>query len=179
MPQQKEKQSFGVGKSSYVVPPARINYCEPKEPGSYSGLAHKDDIYTIPCKWIAANASRFYFTNKQILEAAQPDFVDPYPESYCRIWVVYFLIRNSEIVYVGQSSCFSERLEQHREGGKDFDRISWVEVPALFINDIEAYYIWRCNPIMNNKWPRYGYFGKAARTLDEKCGEKRNQGEDD
>jgi hypothetical protein len=158
----------------YVVPEARLNYWTPKDPETFSGLSHKDEVYPIPCEWIVANATRFYFTNKQILEAAQPEFIDPDRDGYCRLWAVYFLINEGEIVYVGQSSCMEQRLEQHRESGKVFDSVTWFEAPQLFINDIEAYYIWRCNPIYNNKWPGHGEFGREAKKLDEKHGEKRN-----
>lgn len=158
--------------SEYIVPQARLNYFEPKEPGNFHGLPNHDDAYPVPCDWIAANASRFYFTNKQIIEAAKPEFA--HPDSDCRLWAVYFLIRNGKIVYVGQSSCLYRRLEQHLESGKEFDGVTWFEAPAMFITDIEAYYIWRCNPIMNGSWPRYRYFGDEAKKLDAKHGEKRN-----
>lgn len=161
-------------KTDYIVPAARLNYYEPKAPDNYKGLAHFDDTYPIPCDWIVANAARFYVTTQQILEAALPDFIDPEPGRRCRLWAVYFLIRGGEIVYVGQSSCLESRLVQHRENGKAFDAVAWMEVPALFIDSIEAFYIWRCNPIYNNKWPGDGEFGQAARALDEKHGEKRN-----
>lgn len=164
-------------KKDCIVPAARMNYFEPKEPGNFKGMAHKDDTHPLPINWIAANASRFYFTNKQIIEAALPEFVEHDLESKCRLWAVYFLINDGEIVYVGQSSCMAHRIEQHRESGKIFTGIAWVEVPALFINDIEAFYIWRCNPIYNEKWPPYGEFGEAARLLDEQHGEKRNDAE--
>lgn len=161
----------------YVVPAARLNYCEPKEEGNFNGLSHNDETYPIPRDWIIANAHRFYFTNKQIIEAAQPKFVDPEPDGHCRLWAIYFLMREGEIVYVGQSSCMEKRMEQHRESGKIFDGITWLEVPQLFINDIEAYYIWRCNPIYNNKWPLLDTFGNEAKKLDKIHGESRNDAE--
>jgi hypothetical protein len=158
----------------YFVPEGRLNYFAPKAPDNFTGLAHRDDAYPIPCNWITANASRFYFTNKQILAAAQPNFIDPNPDGYCRLRAVYFLIKESEIVYVGQSSDLGGRIERHRKTGKVFDSLTWFEAPQLFIDDIEAYYIWRCNPILNNKWPTYAEFGKTAKLLVEKHGEGRN-----
>lgn len=158
----------------YFVPPARLHYFEPKDPENFSGMPHKDEVYPIPEDWIVANTSRFYFTNKQILEAAQPDFIDPDPHGRCRLWAVYFLIHKGEIVYVGQSSCMDWRMDQHRESGKVFDSLTWFEAPKLFIDQIEAFYIWRCNPIYNNKWPAIGTFGREAKKLDERHGEKRN-----
>lgn len=158
----------------YKVPDARLNYWTPKDPENFTGLQHKDEMYPVPIDWIVANASRFYFTNKQIIEAAQPGFVDPDPDGFCRLWAVYFLIHKGEIVYIGQTSCMAQRMKQHRESGKAFDGVTWFEAPQLFIDDIEAYYIWRCNPIYNNKWPVSRYFGEAAKKLDEKHGESRN-----
>lgn len=160
---------------SYPVPAARLHYFEPKEPENYVGMPHQDSTFPIPCDWITANASRFYFTNKQIIEAAKPEFVDPRQELSCRLWAVYFLICNGEIVYVGQSSNLERRLEQHVESGKVFDAITWFEAPKWFLSDIEAYYIWRCNPVLNNTWPTFnGEFNAEAKKLDEKYGEKRN-----
>jgi hypothetical protein len=161
-------------KKPSAVPEARLNYVEPKDQENFQGLPHKDEDYPIPGEWIVANASRFYFTNKQIIDAAKHNFTDPAQDSYCRLWAVYFLIHKGEIVYVGQSSCLELRLEQHRESGKVFDSVTWLEAPQLFISDIEAFYIWRCNPIYNNKWPASGDFGMAAKNLDVEHGESRN-----
>jgi hypothetical protein len=176
MRKQKLKQSNKIP-AGYMIPAARLHYFEPKEPDNFDGMPHKDVAFPIPCEWIVANASRFYFTNNQILEAAQPKFVDPDRDGHCRLWAVYFLIQDAEIVYVGQSSCMENRMEQHREDGKAFDHIAWFEAPQLYINEIEAFYIWRCNPIYNNKWPATGTFGQEAKKLDEKHGEKRNDAE--
>lgn len=170
---QKPRQQIKIP-AGYIVPVARLNYFEPKEPDNYDGMPHKDEVFRIPCEWIVANASRFYFTNAQIIDAAMPDLVEPDENPRCRLRVVYFLIYGGEIIYVGQSSCPSQRMEQHRENGIIFDSVTWFEVPALHINDIEAFYIWRCNPIMNNKWPIFRGFGEEAKRLDEIHGEKRS-----
>ena len=73
---------------------------------------------------------------------------------------IYFLIKDSEIVYVGQSHEPSLRFNEHRSSGKDFDFVSVFNVssPAM-INEIEADLIARLNPKLNlrmhaNKWIR-------------------------
>lgn len=56
---------------------------------------------------------------------------------------IYFLMKDDEIVYVGQSTRLCARLAGHvgQPGMKEFNRISWVEVPIEDLNFMEAAYI--------------------------------------
>lgn len=73
---------------------------------------------------------------------------------------IYFLIKGSEIVYVGQSHEPSLRFNEHRSNGKDFDLVSVFNVSSTaMINEIEADLIAKLNPKLNlrmhaNKWIR-------------------------
>lgn len=66
---------------------------------------------------------------------------------------VYFLIDNSEIVYVGQALNLQNRLEMHKLD-KTFSRVSWLLVPRNMINTIEAYYINELKPKYNKAYPK-------------------------
>src|SRR4051812_38494273 len=116
---------FAMEITDYVVPAARLHYFEPKGENDTDGMPYRDATYPRPCDWIIANASRFYFTNKQIIESASPEMVRPYRNRRVRLRMVYFLILNGEIVYVGQSVCGEKRMGQHRENGMRFDSVTW------------------------------------------------------
>jgi hypothetical protein len=161
--------------TSYAVPPAVLNVALHE----HDTMPCQDDIYRIPDDWLGANTRRFYFTTQQIIEAAKPQFsgdscsVERWSD-YPAVCGIYFLVANKKIVYVGMSNLIPRRIFRHRDNGMSFDSLAWFEAPTMYIKDIEAYYIWRCNPPMNNKWPNSGHFGDAAKLLDEKHGEKRN-----
>lgn len=111
-------------------------------------MAHSDEAYPVPLDWFKAHCSRFYFTDAEILAAA----VNVWPAQTSG---VYFLVRDGEIVYVGQAKNIRQRIEQHDDSGKIFDAIAWLEAPLLFLNDIEAYYIYRIRPRENIREPSF------------------------
>ena len=61
---------------------------------------------------------------------------------------VYFLFKKDKIVYVGQSQNIKERINTHKKN-KLFDCWNYIEVLGGNINEIEADYILKYNPIYN------------------------------
>jgi len=61
---------------------------------------------------------------------------------------VYFLIKQCEIVYVGQSVNVFNRIGNHR-GIKDFDAFSYIECPKNQLDVLESIYIHFLNPKYN------------------------------
>jgi hypothetical protein len=134
----------------YVVPAAALNAAV----FGYDRMPHQDEFYPAPEQWLEANASRFQFTDQQILDAAIPQFLGNRCsiERWCQypqVCGIYFLVANKEIIYVGQSNCIPRRIFQHRDNLVGFDSLAWFEVPELFLNSIETYYITRIRPLLN------------------------------
>lgn len=61
---------------------------------------------------------------------------------------VYFLSKDGEIVYVGQSKSVGGRLRSHR-GTKEFDKVFAISVPAKRLNEVEGALIRLLNPKLN------------------------------
>jgi len=69
-----------------------------------------------------------------------------------RIEGIYFLIKNKEIVYVGQSNNIVARVGSHlSDKTKSFDSYSFVEISRL--NEVESYFIHNLRPEFNRKRP--------------------------
>lgn len=62
-------------------------------------------------------------------------------------FIVYFLIKNNEVVYVGKSVNGLARAFSHTD--KDFDSVSIMFLPEYKINEKESFYILKYNPIYN------------------------------
>lgn len=86
---------------------------------------------------------------------------------------IYFLIRDSEMVYVGQSENAVQRVGSHlAEGAKDFDSYSihnYEGVSCQELNDLEADCIVKFSPIYNHTLPRNAKY-KSAAQLKEMLG---------
>lgn len=79
-----------------------------------------------------------------------------------RVSAVYFLIRDDEIVYIGQSCDIEARLELHivcRQARdryyKDFDRAAWIAVPIGELDAVEGALIRALRPEYNGSAPAY------------------------
>jgi len=153
--------------SDYVVPAAVLNTAYGNPNAEFGGMPCTDEVYRIPDEWLKANARRFYFTDQQITDAAVTKFETPNLGPYTRCFLIYFLIDEGEIVYVGQSRDFDNRLEAHRKSGKQFDSFAWFEAPDLYLKQIEAYYIDRIQPFYNGEYPSTSGFGKIARAFED------------
>lgn len=60
---------------------------------------------------------------------------------------VYFLIKDSEIVYIGQSINIASRITQHRD--KEFDSVSYVACHRSELDILESLYILAYQPELN------------------------------
>jgi excinuclease UvrABC nuclease subunit len=75
-------------------------------------------------------------------------------EMYRRMTGIYFLIKESELVYVGQSADIMNRIAQHaKESVKDFDSYSILECPYEYLTTLEAYCIYKFRPRLNAVFP--------------------------
>lgn len=99
-----------------------------------------------------------YAYQDQLFNSA-PFGVDRLLESACRIedtpnCGVYFLIRDSDIVYVGQSKNCPSRIETHiRDKGKVFDSYTFVTTARENLDFLESWYIHTFNPEYNKNAP--------------------------
>ncbi len=71
--------------------------------------------------------------------------------------VIYFLVKDSHIVYVGSTTELANRLKGHRE--KDFDRVFFLKISSLKdLRALEHELIRALNPPLNKlskgRWPR-------------------------
>lgn len=62
---------------------------------------------------------------------------------------VYFLIKDDEVVYVGQSTEILRRIGAHKKDGKDFDSFAFIECGKADLNRIETKYITALVPELN------------------------------
>lgn len=65
---------------------------------------------------------------------------------------IYFLIKDSEIVYVGQSIHIHGRVKTHQKD-KEFDRVFFVGCTRDELNQLEAKYIRQFEPRLNRTLP--------------------------
>lgn len=67
-----------------------------------------------------------------------------------RVSGIYFLIQNSEIVYIGKSVDAAGRLVSHIHGKKvKFDRLFFMRVATSKLDEVERHYISTFNPGLN------------------------------
>ena len=62
---------------------------------------------------------------------------------------IYFLIKDEEVVYVGQSIEIFRRIGKHRNEGKDFDSFAFIECEKSELDKLEAKYITALAPELN------------------------------
>ena len=62
---------------------------------------------------------------------------------------VYFLIRDGEVTYVGQTVDLFHRLMRHQRDGREFDGFNFLPCPKEKLDEIEAAYILVLNPREN------------------------------
>lgn len=71
----------------------------------------------------------------------------------CNKSIIYFLIKNDKIVYIGQSINGFKRLFTHSL--KDFDAINFIYVKKENLDDVERFYIKKYNPVLNRTKGNY------------------------
>lgn len=114
--------------------------------------------HKIPAQWLIHHAQAFHFSDAEIL-AARTTRDMPATAG------VYFLFDGNECIYVGQSQCLRDRAMQHRDGGKRWNSHSYIEVPAMHVKTVEAYYIRRIDPPLNNMFPPDRTYADIVRGL--------------
>ena len=78
--------------------------------------------------------------------------------------VVYFLIKNSELVYVGRTSNFFWRISEHQEDGKDIDDYRVMELECKEVTVfVEKFYVTTYKPKLNKQ--RYTKYVNEQFTL--------------
>lgn len=88
-----------------------------------------------------------------------------------KICGIYFLIRERNIVYVGQSQDIMARLSTHANGDKLFDSFNFVACDPAELSNLEAEYIVQLNPEynlklpINDKWMTLEMLRRYARSL--------------
>lgn len=66
---------------------------------------------------------------------------------------IYFLIKDSEVVYVGQSTVnILGRVAKHIRNGKEFDSFSYMRCDVEDIDAMEAKYITAFSPRLNTSF---------------------------
>lgn len=70
--------------------------------------------------------------------------------------MIYFLTKNEEVVYVGQSKEGLNRISFHSYTEKDFDNFYFINCPVEKLNDLENYYIMKYFPKYNKMINRNG-----------------------
>lgn len=69
--------------------------------------------------------------------------------NYGNVCGVYFLIKDSEIVYIGQSINIAARITSHKD--KEFDNVSYVTCKRSELDILESLYIIAYNPVLNGE----------------------------
>ncbi len=69
--------------------------------------------------------------------------------SYGNVCGVYFLIKDSKIIYIGQSINIAARITSHKD--KDFDSVSYVTCKRSELDILESLYIIAYNPVLNGE----------------------------
>ncbi|MEE9294625.1 MAG: GIY-YIG nuclease family protein [Phycisphaerae bacterium] len=62
---------------------------------------------------------------------------------------IYFFLRQNNITYVGSSTCLPNRILQHRNEGRKFDRVLWMPVEEERMLELEDLMIGRLQPKEN------------------------------
>lgn len=89
-------------------------------------------------------------------------------EKFKPIACIYFLIKNNEIVYVGQTIDLYARLSAHSRE-KDFDAYSFVECNIDELDALEILYIVKFKPKYNTRLPNNPYF-KTLKQIKQTLG---------
>jgi hypothetical protein len=97
---------------------------------------------------------------EEIVDAAK-HMTFPIEESPC----IYFLVKKGQVVYVGQTWNIYARIGSHMKS-KIFDSVSMLNVHPDEMNNLEAAYILKFNPVYNKILPRSDFIPeKRARGI--------------
>ncbi len=122
------KERTMVSKGSQFIPTEKLSIAQTKL------------LSSIPSRVLNAIANVPHDLN-EVLDAAMP---------IGTAMGVYFLIKDKEVVYVGQSIDIYGRLSKHRADGRDFDSFAFIQCEKALLNDLESLYISAFVPFMNS-----------------------------
>jgi len=71
-----------------------------------------------------------------------------------RVVGIYFLVKDNDIVYVGQSIEVPSRVRGHKSTGKKFDSAYFIPVPEAALNEVERAFIAVLKPPLNGTNPK-------------------------
>lgn len=77
---------------------------------------------------------------EEVLEAAIP---------YRKGVGIYFLIKDKEVIYVGQSLDVFHRMSRHRRDNREFDSFAYIECEPERLDELESAYITAFVPFLN------------------------------
>jgi hypothetical protein len=120
--------------------------------------AASNQFHKIPIKWLEHYARAFHFTDEEIW-AARTTSEAPTASG------VYFLFDGDECVYIGETQNFSQRMVQHMRNGMPRTSCTYFEAPKFHTPSIEAYYIRRINPVLNNLYPSLRSYSNIVERL--------------
>jgi hypothetical protein len=81
---------------------------------------------------------------------------------------VYFLVKGSEVVYIGQSISMLSRAESHKKNPeKDFDEIFCLPIREAYLNEVEGAFIRHFKPKLNGRSKTGKILGPAGLRTDE------------
>lgn len=77
---------------------------------------------------------------------------------------IYFLIKNKEVVYVGQTTQGYSRIQAHTD--KNFDSVYFIRCDEYDLDELESKYVIKYKPIYNKALPP-NYFVKINSAVHE------------
>lgn len=114
--------------------------------------------HKVPIEWLKHYALAFHFSDEEIFASRTTDAM-PAASG------VYFLFHESTCIYVGQTKCFRDRAEQHRDNGIRWTSHAYFEVPKFHAPAVEAYYIRRIKPPLNGHYPNDKLYSSIVEKL--------------
>ncbi|MGJ8687272.1 MAG: GIY-YIG nuclease family protein [Spongiibacteraceae bacterium] len=104
----------------------------------------------IPHDWFKKNVRNFLYPESMICKEAIPYTVNEGPSASG----IYFLLHEGEVIYVGKGMDICNRINQHWDKGWDIQSY-WCfgGIPELYIEHVEAFYIYTIEPPLNIKYP--------------------------
>lgn len=97
-----------------------------------------------------------------------------YFDLFNQIYYVYFLLKDGNVVYVGQTDNILNRIKSHQKN-KNFNNVAYITTTKDKLNYLENYYIMKYEPFYNKLSTDYRCMSSAY--IIKKIREKYNQEE--
>lgn len=110
-----------------------------------------------PDAWFYYHAHEYLYAPEYIEACAQPYEPTDAMRGECGI---YFLLIDTEIVYVGMSESIGDRVERHRFSGMRFNRWFFIHsIPSLYVREVELFFLHAFTPRGNSVVQHSGSLG--------------------